>query len=84
MVFFVCHHIHGRYDLLRLSHMTTIDCLKAISFDKIVLVPDYKSHDDIRLVLEEKQLAQNAPLSAPNTFPDQGNHIAISSELKSL
>ena len=49
----------------------------------IVLVPDGDPHHDIRPMIEEEQLVQNAPLSAqaPNVVSDQTSHSTRSPEL---
>ena len=59
--------------------MTTGKELKAVNIKKIVVVPDGDPHDDIRPLIQEEQIPQNAPPSVqPNVLSDQARHNAIS------
>lgn len=84
--FLVIGHIHGRQDLLRLQHTTTGKELKAVNIEKIVVIPDGDPHHDIRPMIEEEQVVQNALLSAhaPNVLSDQTHRSIISPELAKL
>ena len=66
--------------------MTTGKELKAVNVEKLVVVPDGDPHVDIRPLIEEEQIPQNAPPSVqpPNVLSDQGRHNAIRPELKLL
>ena len=82
--FLVVGHLHYRQDLLRLRHLTTGKELKAVNIEKIVVVPDGDPHDDIRPMIDDEQLPQNAPPSVqpPNILSDpQASRNPISPEL---
>ena len=81
--FLVVGHNHDHEDLLRLRHLTTGKELKTVNIEKIVVAPVGDPHDDIRPLIEEEKIPQNAPPSVqpPNVLSDQAMHNAISSEL---